>query len=182
MKLTNYIQYRHCIHDIIDTPVVQKMSDYIQHGDVSTLEHCILVSYLSFLVCRKLGMNYYAAARGGLLHDLFLYDWHDVPIKIRNPKDFFGMHGFVHSKKALKNAYKNFNLSLLEMDIIEKHMWPLTVVLPRYNESFVVSCMDKVAAILEMMRISRFSFLGRVTAFSAVREQVVAEILAVSNA
>ncbi len=182
MKLTNYIQYRHCIHDIIDAPVVQKMSDYIQHGDVSTLEHCILVSYLSFLVCRKLGMNYYAAARGGLLHDLFLYDWHNVPVKIRNPKDFFGMHGFVHSKKALKNAYKNFNLSLLEMDIIEKHMWPLTVVPPKYNESFVVSCMDKVAAILEMMRISRFSFLGRVTAFSAVREQVVAEILAVSNA
>ncbi|MGN0688858.1 MAG: HD family phosphohydrolase [Oscillospiraceae bacterium] len=181
MRLTSYVQYRHCIHGIIDSPVVQKMSQYIQHSDVSTLEHCILVSYLSFVVCRALGLNYYAAARGGLLHDLFLYDWHDIPVKVRSPKDLFRMHGFVHSKKALDNAYENFDLSLMEMDIIEKHMWPLTVVPPRYYESFVVSCMDKVAAILECMKLSRISMLGRVTAFSAVREQVISEILAVSE-
>jgi uncharacterized protein len=68
------------------------MEKFIQHSDVSCLEHCMSVSYNSYLICRRLGLNYQAAARGGLLHDLFLYDWH-----VSKPEN--GLHGLpIHLK------------------------------------------------------------------------------------
>ena len=34
----------------------------------------------------------------------------------------------------------------MEKDIILKHMWPLTIIPPRYLESFIVSIIDKIVA------------------------------------
>lgn len=68
--------FRACIADLIDTPSVQAMRNVSQHVDINCLEHCVFVAYVSFLICRRMGWDFRAAARGGLLHDLFLYDWH----------------------------------------------------------------------------------------------------------
>ena len=72
----NREEFLSCISDLIDLPEVQAMAQVHQHVDVNCLDHCIFVSYLSFLFCKKFHLNYTDAARGGLLHDLFLYDWH----------------------------------------------------------------------------------------------------------
>ena len=64
--------------------------------------------------------------RGALLHDYFLYDWHD-----RRPER--RIHGFTHTGIALHNADRDFELNDIERDIIGKHMFPLTVVPPRYR-------------------------------------------------
>lgn len=145
-KPNNYSLYENCVSDIIETSIVKSMDNYTQHADITTLEHSVFVSYLSFGICKKLGLNYYAAARGGLLHDLFLYDWHneDKPCKF---------HGFRHPGLALKNANLHFNLSKTEQDIIKKHMWPLTVVPPRFNESYVVCIADKICTLVEVFRL-----------------------------
>ncbi|MCD6396437.1 MAG: hypothetical protein J7L71_02770 [Spirochaetaceae bacterium] len=46
-----------------------------------------------------------------------------------------------------KNAEKIFgHLTPGAKDIIMKHMWPLTVIPPRYSESFLVSFIDKLVA------------------------------------
>lgn len=147
--------YKECIKDLIENSAVQSMDNYIQHGDISCLKHCINVSYNSFLVCRRLGLDYCAAARGGLLHDMFLYDWH-----VTRPKE--GMHGFTHPYAALKNANKYFRLSDKEKDIIEKHMWPLTVKLPKYRESFIVSCVDKYCAVMEVLKAHNDKYIRRI--------------------
>ncbi|MEE1504614.1 MAG: hypothetical protein UGF89_10270, partial [Acutalibacteraceae bacterium] len=42
-------------------------------------------------------------------------------------------------------------LNKKEEDIIKKHMWPLTVIPPKYLESFVVTSMDKYCATIEMI-------------------------------
>lgn len=39
----------------------------------------------------------------------------------------------------------------IEIDIIKKHMWPLTIVLPKYKEALVVMLVDKYCALMEMM-------------------------------
>ncbi len=141
--------FRFCIKDLIDAPSVRMMQQFTQHGDVSTLEHCLTVAFVSYLICRIVGLNFYAAARGGLLHDLFLYDWH-------KPNPYPGLHGFSHPKIALYNARKNFFLTPLEEEIIRTHMWPLTLrAFPRHGESFVVSCADKLCAILETFGLIR---------------------------
>ncbi len=87
-------------------------------------------------------MDSRAAARGGLLHDFFLYDWHtEKPEK--------GIHGYVHPRIALENANRHFSLSRREQDIIRHHMWPVTIRPPKYRESYVVLLVDKYYAVVE---------------------------------
>ncbi len=138
-------EYKDCISELINHEMVESMKNFIQHGDINCLEHSIYVSYISFLVCRQLKLDYLSAARGGLLHDFFLYDWH-------TEKPYKGLHGFNHSFIALQNANKYFKLNEREKDIIQKHMWPLTISLPRYKETVVVLLADKYCASREIVK------------------------------
>ena len=58
-------------------------------------------------------------------------------------------HGFTHPVVALHNANKYYNLNNLEKDIIVKHMWPLTIVPPKYMEGYVVMYADKYCGFVE---------------------------------
>lgn len=141
------LPYFHCVKDLLQNETVLEMKHYIQHGNTNCYQHCINVSYYSYLLCEKLGLDKQSVARAGLLHDLFLYDWH----KRKKEKNILKKHGFTHPYQAFYNANKYFNLNEKEKDIILKHMWPLTVALPKYKESFLVSLVDKICCILEFM-------------------------------
>lgn len=134
-----------CISDLIESEVVQKMCNFTQHGDTTTFDHCLMVSFKSFQFCRKFNLDYRAAARGGLLHDLFLYDWHDKDLEIN-------LHGFYHPGIALRNAEKAFVLDDKEKEIIKKHMWPLTVVPPKCREAYVICYFDKTCTLKEVFK------------------------------
>ncbi len=41
----------------------------------------------------------------------------------------------------------------MEKDIIIKHMWPITIILPKYKESFIVGCADKFCATVEVLQL-----------------------------
>jgi len=145
------VGYRQCVEDLLAQEEVQRMADFIQHGRTTCLDHCLSVSYTSYRICRRLGLDSRSAARGGLLHDLFLYDWH-VPDPNRK------WHGFKHPRIALTNADRCFSLNPVERDIILRHMWPLTPVPPRYPEAFVVTMADKYVTVKEFMARVRLSF------------------------
>lgn len=134
------------VKPIIENEKVKRMDKYIQHGVTSCLEHCIAVAYVSFALAKKFNItcDYNSLIRGALLHDYFLYDWH---IK----DDTHKWHGFHHAKKALINATRDFDLTLIEMDIIEKHMFPLNIRLPKYRESYLVSLSDKICSSYEVI-------------------------------
>jgi uncharacterized protein len=138
-------EYKYCISDLAQNKIIRSLRDFAHHRNFSRLEHCIHVSYLSYLVCRKLGLDYQSAARGGLLHDFYFYDSH-----ITKPDR--GIHCFCHPTIALENATKHFPLNEVEKDIIVKHMWPVTISPPRYKESFVVTLMDKYCASREVAK------------------------------
>lgn len=140
-------EYLDCVYDILISPVFQKMNDYIQHGTTTTLKHCLDVSYVSYKICKSYGFDYRSAARGGLLHDLFLYDWHGYA---RRTGNYF--HGFTHPRVAHHNATHYFDLTDKEQDIILKHMWPLTIVPPKNIEGYVVMYADKYCGLLETVR------------------------------
>lgn len=137
------MEYLDCMRDLIDHPMVRYMKNYIQHGDINCLEHSLYVSYSGYLVCRRMGLDYRSAARGGLLHDFFLYDWH-----IKGSHE--GLHGFIHPHVALENANKLFCLNAMEKDIILKHMWPMTIKPPKYRETCIVITVDKYCAFMEI--------------------------------
>lgn len=132
------------IEDLYNRPEVQGLSIYEQHLDIDRLQHITSVAYISFLTCRRLGLDYRTAARGAILHDLFYYDWREKDSSHRP-------HGYLHPGFALKNARELTTLSKMEEDIIIKHMWPLTIRPPRYRESFIVSMADKYCATWELI-------------------------------
>jgi len=138
-------EYFEFVKDLLDDEVVSQMKNFTHHYSTTRYQHCINVSYYNYLVCRKLGLNSRSAARAGMLHDLFLYDWREVPKKRGDLP-----HGMKHPKVALENAQQYFELGKREKDMIERHMWPLTVKFPKYAESYVIVVIDKYTAMLEL--------------------------------
>lgn len=125
------------------------LDQYIQHGNTSLLEHCIYVAQLSYRLALflRLPVNHRKLIRGALLHDYFLYDWH-----IKDSSH--ALHGFRHPKTAYKNARRDIGqLSAVEKDIILKHMFPLTLVPPKYIESLIVCLADKLCSLYEIFYI-----------------------------
>jgi len=136
--------YMAIIEDIIDNELVQEMKSYRQHYNVSCFDHCLLVSYNLYLICKRYDLDYISAARAGMVHDLFLYDWR----KKENGRK--GWHAFTHPKKAYEKALTFLNLNKKEEDIIIKHMWPVTLFLfPKFRETFWMIYVDKYLAIIE---------------------------------
>ncbi|MEA4888033.1 MAG: phosphohydrolase [Clostridiaceae bacterium] len=141
------VEYNSYIADLMNHPKVRQMDFYPHHASVTCLEHCLSVSYYSFRLSRRLKLDARAAARSGLLHDLYLYDWH-----INHPVP--GLHGLTHPQTALANARRYFELSSGEEDAILCHMWPLTFKMPGTKESWMICLMDKYCALVEVSRLS----------------------------
>lgn len=135
--------YMDIVKDIIENEMVQQMKQYRQHFSVSCFDHCLYVSYNLYLLCKKHKLDYVSAARAGLVHDLFLYDWR------KRQEGRKGFHAYTHARAAYENAKKIFNLNKKEKDIILKHMWPVTLAIPRYKETFFMTYVDKYFAYSE---------------------------------
>lgn len=117
---------------------------FIQHGDVSVYQHCIFVAYMSCRIANKFNLNVdkRSLIRGALLHDYFLYDWHDK----NKPAKF---HGFTHPKIAFENACQDLELNKKERDIILHHMFPLNPIPPTSKEAWIICLADKICATRE---------------------------------
>ena len=135
----NYLEYKNIVKDLLKNDMVQEMKLYNHHYTSTCYSHSLEVSYYSFCIAKKMHLDYISTARAGLLHDLFLYDW-------KTDKNHGKLHGIYHPQTALKNAMKICPLSTKEKDIIIKHMWPVTLRLPRYPESYLVTLVDKYCA------------------------------------
>ncbi len=136
-----------CIRDLYYTDTVQAMQHTTQHvPTVNCLEHCLFVSFVSYRMAKKRGLDYRAAARGALLHDMFLYDQHDK-------RNYVGRHAAYHPLAALRNATARFSLSEVEKDCILGHMWPSAGQKPRFAESKIVNLADKICATAEVLHI-----------------------------
>ncbi len=146
-----HIKIEKVAKDIFASENFQKTKKHIQHGNVSVNEHCISVAMCSMKIANKLRIRCHRREliRGALLHDYFLYDWHD--------KDHINplrLHGFFHPGIALKNASAEYNLTDREKDIIRKHMWPMTIVPPMCREAWIVTAADKWVSIKETLRVN----------------------------
>lgn len=131
------------ISDMIENNTVKQMNDFKQHYETTCFEHCLVASYYCYLLCKKFNLDYISCSRAAMVHDLFLYDWR----KRQNGRK--GLHAFTHPQTAYDNASKLFDLNEKEKDIILKHMWPVTLALPKYKESYILTLVDKYCALNE---------------------------------
>ncbi|MDR2659004.1 MAG: HD domain-containing protein [Spirochaetaceae bacterium] len=129
---------------ILKNDAFLKCRNYIQHGKTSTYKHCLEVAKM----CDKLGRflnvkDRESMIRAALLHDFFLYDWHN---------GHNSWHGFTHPAAA-ENAKKHFNVSEKEYSMIQTHMWPLTLFHPpKYKEGWLICAADKIISVKEIFK------------------------------
>lgn len=146
-RARRYRYFYRMISDIVANSEVQKLKDFTHHSDVSVYEHSMHVAYWNYRICSLFNWDAKAATRAGMLHDMFMYDWHEY-----KAESFLKLHGFAHPRIALEHAKENFELSNREEDIILKHMFPLTPKPPRYRETCVIIVTDKICAMSEVVR------------------------------
>lgn len=126
---------------------LHKTKEFIQHSDMTVFQHCAHVAYISCVLCVKFGIDvsWDEMIRAALLHDYFLYDWHDGPA-------FNFRHAFGHPTFAARNAARDYKLTEKEIQIIKRHMWPLTIVPPTCREGWIIVLADKICTLLEVGR------------------------------
>lgn len=139
--------------DILNSANMQLEKTFIQHGDISCFYHSLFVAYMSLVIVDQfhLKVDERSLVRGALLHDYFLYDWHIPTYENR-------WHAFSHPRAAYENASADFDLNDIEKDVILKHMFPLTIVLPKYRESVIVLMADKYCATFETLARSHMKY------------------------
>ncbi|WP_022755376.1 HD domain-containing protein [Butyrivibrio fibrisolvens] len=161
-KVEREIHFKLLVDEIAKDARSQQMKNYIQHGRITTFDHCMRVARLSYALDRafRLRSSERELIRGAFLHDYFLYDWHkDFVIKkapenwilpFRLMHKFFHLHGFTHPQSAMENALRDFDLTDKEAQIIRSHMWPLTFLHPpKSREAILVCAADKIVSLQE---------------------------------
>ena len=132
-------EYKEIANEIINHEEYIKLKQ-ITHHSISRYDHCLRVSYYSFMVTKFLRLDYIAATRAGLLHDFFLETY--------NPSNKASLL-IEHPNYAVENSKKYFEINKKEEDIIRTHMFPITPTLPKYIESWIVCITDDIAAFVE---------------------------------
>lgn len=140
------MEYRACVEELLFSSQVQHMKSIRHHPGVSCYEHSVFVSYVAWYLADRWGADARTAARAGLLHDLYLYRWND---QSAHP----GNQCLDHPEFALRNAQTITKLSPMEKNIIQAHMWPLAVHMPRSREAWTVSLADKLCATIETVQL-----------------------------
>lgn len=150
MKMCSEVEHQQMFTGILrelnETGQLEKEKLYMQHGSTTVYEHSLHVAMLSVRMAERMhfAVHYESLIRGALLHDYFLYDWHEKDASHR-------LHGFFHPGKSLHNATRDYKLNHIEKNIILRHMFPLTPIPPYYMEAWIVCAADKCCATAETL-------------------------------
>ena len=76
----NYDLLDEVIHQLCEQGRLLEEQNAMQHGSTSVYEHSVNVAYKSLLLVEnyRLPVDKQSLVRGALLHDYFLYDWHEM--------------------------------------------------------------------------------------------------------
>ena len=151
MKKSNRTEFESIINDILINNDFKELDKELHHG-ISRMGHCIRVAKGTYKVTKAFNMNYKSATRAALMHDFYT----DKDLETKNC--FTAL--FDHPGKAAEIASKHYNLTSLEKNIIESHMFPFGYKMPKYKESWIVSLVDKTVAVYEMYRYKLSLKLG----------------------
>lgn len=138
--MKNEVSFEYIAKDILENKKFQKISLESHHG-ITRMEHSLRVARMVYKLAKKLNLDYVSATRAAILHDFF------------TNKEFGSHHGLiqgvVHPDIALANAKGEFEVNDIEANAIEAHMFPLSKVMPKYKESWLLTAVDKTVAIYE---------------------------------
>lgn len=137
--------------EIINSDMFKREKKYIQHGNYSVYDHSINVAKACYSFVKKFNLNIEMESliKGALLHDYFLYDWHEK-------EAYHRLHGVKHPRFSRNNAMRDFGLNKKEENMILSHMFPLGYYsIPKYKESIILWLVDKHCATKEIILSSK---------------------------
>lgn len=158
-KIQDEMYVKNKMSFLLNNEKVQSMKQFTQHGNVNTYEHCVNVAIMSYIIAKYVNwdVDMDTLLTGAILHDFYLYDWHD------GRKRQEGLHCFSHPRVALCNASRYFLLTKKEKNIIRSHMFPATIFHPPTSkEALIVVMADKICATKETFEIG---FLRKIFLF-----------------
>ncbi|MBO6155491.1 MAG: HD domain-containing protein [Lachnospiraceae bacterium] len=134
------------LQPLLDTKKVNDMKKFIQHGTISTYDHCFEVAKGCLHCNRKyrIGADETVLLTAAMLHDFYLYDWHDADRGKHN------WHGYIHAERARRNAVRHFDVEDEVQKAIYSHMWPLNLTrVPKSKEGWILCMVDKYVSFYE---------------------------------
>lgn len=144
-------EFQMIVEDILNNHEFQELDQELHHG-ISRYGHSMRVAKYVYKVSKKMNWDYEKVTRAALLHDFFL----------DNQLEEYGIAKTwcKHPEIALENAKKYFELDDRQENVIVSHMFPSCKVMPKYKESWLVSCVDKCVSFYEMYRFKASLVLG----------------------
>lgn len=140
------------VQDIVDNEKFNKLSTELHHG-LSRYDHSMRVAKWTYKIGKKCNIKKLnETTRAALLHDFYTNEELKGNSGLKNLK--------VHPNQALENSMKYFELDQVQQDIIKSHMFPCTLTVPKYKESWLVSGVDKLVGTYEMIRYKFSLYLG----------------------
>ncbi len=143
MTKKNTNEFDKIVEDIINNQDFCELDNELHHG-ISRYGHSLRVAKGVYQMTKKLHLNYVEATRAALLHDFYF------SYQLEDNGEFKNL--LEHQSVAFLNASKYYQLSALQKNMIESHMFPLCKALPKYKESFCLTAVDKVVALYEQNR------------------------------
>lgn len=125
-------EYLEITNKIFENRKFNKLKQETHHYNSNRFNHSLEVSYKTYKICKKYGLDYESATKAALLHDFFFDD------NFKNKKYSLLNHG----KIAVENASRITKLTKKEENIIKSHMFPIGGELPKSKESIIVNLID----------------------------------------
>ncbi len=151
MSIKKANEFQNITNDILNNRIFNDLKDELHHG-ISRYQHCLRVAKGTYYITKKLNMDYERATRAALLHDFYK----DTDTINYTTKETFKIHPDI----ALENAKKYFDLDYKQENIIASHMFPVCKTMPKYQEAWITSIVDKGVAIYEMYRFKASLVMG----------------------
>lgn len=139
--MTKNADFNKLIEEYATHPKVVEMKKYSHHG-INRYDHSYRVAYHTYIITKKVKLNYKSATKAAMLHDFFYSEVQDKG-SVKRLRS--------HPNYAVINAKKHFNINEMEEDIISKHMFPITFSPPKYIEGWIVDLVDDYVSIYERL-------------------------------
>lgn len=137
-------EFESIVKDIKNNNHFRELDNELHHG-ISRYGHSYRVSKGVYVLTKALRFsNYKDATRAALLHDFYF--------NYQLEEKSTGKKFIEHPSVAVLNASKYYDLTDIQKNMIESHMFPTCRVLPKYKESICLTLVDKLVALYEMQR------------------------------
>lgn len=150
--MTKTEEFNSIVEDITKNKKFNKLNKELHHG-ITRYDHSIRVAKWTYGISKLLKIKKVnEITRAALLHDFYTND----DLKGEKSLKKLGLHPNI----ALKNSMDYYELDDIQKDIIQSHMFPCNLNIPKYKESWLVSTVDKTVGLYEMLRYKVSLYLG----------------------